>query len=270
MRGHDVVESIVADAPGDPVPAQHRDTDPGQLLARLQALSRDECLRTLRPEATIPVPAQVPGVTGGDRAGCDGRSGLRALFEDAAAGLGQGDREVIELKLRRGLGPGEVAAVLRVSRRRAHTLLSRAVGRLEACLGVLSVGRASRGECGRLGLLLAGWDGQLTARLRTRVHRHIEHCATCGARRDQELHRGLLLGLSPGAALSAGAAESSRCAPGVPAGLRARTLALATGHDPGAAANRAAVLGRAGAFGPQGFPEPLRAARRNRVRRRGP
>src|SRR5262245_52424316 len=93
------------------------------------------------------------------------RAGLRALFEDAAAGLNPAEREVIELQLRLGLEARELAAVLGVSRNRAHTLLSRAKDRLEACLGALLVGRAGRAECGELGEMLTGWDGGLTVLL---------------------------------------------------------------------------------------------------------
>src|SRR3984893_18087970 len=146
------------------------------------------------------------------------RAGSRALSEEAPAGLNPGEREVIELQLRQGLEAGEVATVLGVSRNHAHSLLSRARDQLEACLGVLLVGRAGRGECGELGAMLAGWDGRLTVLLRKRVHRHIEHCATCAARRAFELRTAMLLDLPPGAAISAGAAgrgpSASTGAPG--------------------------------------------------------
>jgi hypothetical protein len=184
------------------------------------------------------------------------RAELRTLFEDAAAGLNPGEREVIELQLRQGLGADEVATVLGVSRNHAHTLLSRAGDQLEACLGVLLVGRAGRDECGELGAMLTGWDGRLTVLLRRRVQRHIEHCATCTARRAFELRPALLLDRSPGAAMAAGAAESSRLASGAPSGLKAHTIALASGHGLGAAAHSTAVLARAGTFGKQGFPTP--------------
>jgi predicted DNA-binding protein (UPF0251 family) len=187
------------------------------------------------------------------------RAELRTLFEHAAAGLNPGEREVIELQLRQGLEAGEVATVLGVSRNHAHTLLSRARGQLETCLAVLLVGRAGRDECDELGSLLTGWDGRLTVLLRKRVHRHIEHCVTCTARRAAELRPAMLLDLSPGAALTAGALESLRVAFGVPAGLRGHTLALASGHGPVAAAHSAAVLARAGAFGKGGFPKPVHA-----------
>jgi hypothetical protein len=187
-------------------------------------------------------------------------SELRTLFEDAAAGLKLDEREVIELQLRQGLAAGEVAAVLGVSGKHAHLLLSRARSDLESCLGVLLVGRAGRDECGELAALLTGWDGQLTAVLRKRVQGHIEHCTTCTVRRAQELRPSMLRNLSPAAALAAGAAESFRLALGAPAALRAHTIALALGRGPGAGAHSTVVLARAGSFGRLGFPGPARAA----------
>jgi predicted DNA-binding protein (UPF0251 family) len=187
-------------------------------------------------------------------------SELRTLFEDAAAGLKLDEREVIELQLRQGLAAGEVAAVLGVSGKHAHLLLSRARSDLESCLGVLLVGRAGRDECGELAALLTGWDGRLTAVLRKRVQRHIEHCTTCTVRRAQELRPSMLRNLSPAAALAAGAAESFRLALGAPAALRAHTIALALGRGPSAGAHSTVVLARAGSFGRRGFPRPARAA----------
>jgi hypothetical protein len=125
---------------------------------------------------------------------------------------------------------------------------------------VLLVGRAGRAECEELGALLAGWDGRLTILLRKRVHRHIERCATCGARRAQELRPAMLLGLSPAAALAAGAALSLRFATGAPEDLRAHTITLATGQGVGAVAHRAAALSRAGAFNRVGSPGRRTAA----------
>jgi hypothetical protein len=197
------------------------------------------------------------------RAGADGRverAELRNLFEDAAAGLNLGEREVIELQLRQGLAAGEVASVLGVSAGHAYLLLSRAKIQLESCLAVLLVGRAGRGDCDELRTLLAGWDGRLTATLRKRLQRHIEHCPTCAATRALELRPARLLNRSPGAALAAGASESFRFALDAPSALRAHTIALAAGHAPGAAANRSAVLARAGHFGKHGFPRPARTA----------
>ena len=229
--------------------------EPERLRAWLYAVARDECLRTGRAKKGASALDKAPDVTGsGDVTARAQRAGLRALFEDAAAGLDPGEREVIELRRRQGLDTSEVAAVLGVSRNQARALVSKATGQLEDCLGALLVSRAGRGECGELGAMLADWDGRLTVRLRERVHRHLGHCPACTARRALELRPARLLGLSPGAAMAVGAAESLRRAFGAPPGLRARAIGLAAGHGPGAAAHRAAVLARAGTFGKRGFP----------------
>src|SRR5580692_1949383 len=229
--------------------------EPERFRAWLYTVARNESLRILRSKKGTSALAEAPDVTddSADVSEHAHRAALRALFEEAAAGLNPGEREVIELQLRQGLEAGEVATVLGVSRNHAHSLLSRARDQLEACLGVLLVGRAGRDECGELGSMLTGWDGRLTILLRKRLHRHIEHCATCTARRAFELRPAMLLDLSVGAAMAAGAAESFRLAFGAPSALRAHTLTVATGHGPVAAAHSAAVLARAGAFGRQGF-----------------
>jgi len=230
--------------------------------AWLYAVARNECRRIARSKTGTPALDQAPGVTDSlDVSDHAEWAELRALFEDAAAGLNPGEREVLELRLRHGLEAREVAAVLGVSRKHAHRSLSRARDQLEACLGVLLVGRAGRAECGELSEMLAGWDGRLTVLLRKRVHRHIGHCATCTARRTFELRPAMLLDRSPGAAMAAGAAESFRVALGAPSGLKAHTIALATGHGPGAVAHATAVLTRAGKFGRHGFPKPAHAAK---------
>ena len=298
MREREVVASIAADGPerlaqaydryADPLykycrsmlgnPADAADTvqdtfviaasrlaglgEPERLRAWLYAVARNECLRV--PRTAKPAPEldgvqdatdEVAGV--GEDAE---RAKLRALLRDAVGGLSPAEREVIELQLRQGLEPAEVAAVLGVSASHAHSLLTRARNQLEACLGVLLAGRAGREECGRLASLLTGWDGRLTVPLRKRVGRHIERCPTCFTRRAFELRPAMLLGLSPGAAMAAAAAESFRLAACAPAGLKAHTLTLASGQGPAAIAHRAGVLGRAGSFDKHGFPRPAHNA----------
>src|SRR5215472_196012 len=236
--------------------------EPERLRAWLYAVARNECLRILRVKKPTSALDEAPDVT--DNAAGVGedaeRAELRALLRDAAGGLNPAEREVIELQLRQGLEPAEVAAVLGVSVSHAHSLLTRARTQLEACLGVLVACCAGRQECGQLASMLTGWDGRLTAPLRKRVHRHIERCPTCFTRRAFELRPAMLLGLSPGAAMAAAAAESFRLAARAPAGLKAHTLMLASGRGPAAIAHRAGVLGRAGSFGKHGFPKPARNA----------
>jgi RNA polymerase sigma factor (sigma-70 family) len=236
--------------------------EPERRRAWLYAVARNECLRILRATKPAPAPDGAPDatdeVTGvGEDAE---RAKLRALLRAAVGGLNPAEREVIELQLRQGLEPAEVAAVLGVSPGYAQSLLTRARNQLEACLGVLLAGRAEREECGRLASMLTGWDGRLSVPLRKRVHRHIERCPTCFTRRAFELRPAMLLGLSPGAAMAAAAAESFRLAARAPAGLKAHTLTLAFGQGPAAIAHRAAVLGRTGSFGKHGFPKPAHNA----------
>ena len=234
--------------------------DPGRLRAWLYAIARNECLRILgspRPAPRVTVPPGMSDTIIDITEGAAERAELRALLTAAARGLDPAEREVLELQLRQGLEPAEVADVLGLSRGQAHSLASRALDQLEACLAVLLVGRAGRGDCRELSALLSGWDGQLTPALRRRAARHIERCATCTTRRVYELRPSVLLGLSAGAAMAVAAAESLRLAAGVPEDLKAHTMALAAGQDPGAVAHRAAAGGRAGPFGRLGFPAPL-------------
>jgi RNA polymerase sigma factor (sigma-70 family) len=233
--------------------------DAERLHAWLYAVARNECLRIGRARKTAPALHEAPEVTGeGGLAGDDAEwADLLALVEDAARGLNPAEREVIELRLRQGLEPGEIAILLGVSRNRVQSLLSRARDHMLASLDVLLVGRAGREECRELASMLSGWDGRLSVPLRKRVHRHIGRCGVCTARCAYELRPAMLLGLSPVAAIVAAAAQSLRSAAGPPAALRSHTLALAADHTPSAIAHRAAVLNRAGSFGRDGFPKPV-------------
>src|SRR5215472_2402112 len=130
--------------------------EPGRLRAWLYAVARNECLRILRAKKLAPALDEAPGVNGdssdvGDGAG---RAELRRLLRDAAAGLNPVAREVIELHLRHGLEPAEVAIVLGVSSNHAQSLVCRAREQLEACLGVHAVARADRSDCAELRSML--------------------------------------------------------------------------------------------------------------------
>jgi RNA polymerase sigma factor (sigma-70 family) len=238
-------------------------SEPDRLRAWLFAVARGECQRTLssRKAAAMPSPdVTQTGEGGGSGIGEDAevgeRTGLRALIEDAVAGLSPAEREVIELRLWHGLEAAEIGAVLGRSRQHGQWVVSRASDQLQACLGVLLVGRARPADCADLGSMLDGWDGTLTPALRWWAHWHIKDCKTCTARRAAELSLVIPAGLTADAAIAAAAGESLGIAAGPPPALREHALALALGEDPSAVAYRAVLLGRAGSFGRQGFPRP--------------
>ncbi|MFC0531256.1 RNA polymerase sigma factor [Phytohabitans kaempferiae] len=166
--------------------------EPERLLPWLYAIARHECLRQLR-DRRRETPAELDDTTA-DTA--DLGAGLRAaeareLVHAAAAGLGAGDREVIELALRHGMSAVDIGAVLGISANHAHARLSRARAQLERALGVLLVARA--GACPTLRELVAGWDGRLDPLLRKRLGRHVDGCARCLASRGALLSPAALL-----------------------------------------------------------------------------
>jgi RNA polymerase sigma factor (sigma-70 family) len=172
--------------------------DPRWLRAWLYAVARNECMWILRSRKITPVPSAAPGEADtviDITEGAAERARLRALFATAAVGLDPDEREILELQLRQGLEPAEVATVLGVSSEWVHVLASRTHDQLEACLAVLLVGGARNGACGELDTMLADWDGQLTVALRKRVYPHIERCSTCSTRLALELGPAVLLGM---------------------------------------------------------------------------
>ena len=92
----------------------------------------------------------------------------------AAAGLGDGDREVIELALRHSLAAADMADVLGMPVNHVHARLSRARAGPGTAIGVLLVARAGSRDCPTLAAFLGDWDGRLTPLLRKRIGRHLD------------------------------------------------------------------------------------------------
>jgi RNA polymerase sigma factor (sigma-70 family) len=216
--------------------------EPDRFRAWLYSVARNECNRRLRARAAA-APLDETGEAPGDAddPGADAEHAeLRDLVRAALSGLNPGEREIIELDLRRGVSGSDLADVLGVSRNQAHALASRARSQFETSLGVLLVARSGREFCPDLAGMLDGWDGALTVLPRKRVNRHIDHCKVCGQRRRRELSPAMLLGLLPVAAL--------------PASLREQVLHLAVDATQGSLAYRARIVHRAGHFAKSGFP----------------
>ena len=182
-------------------------------------MARNECRHRLRSRALAARPDAANELTDEtvDLAADAERAQLRAATGAALAGLGPGDREIVELNLRHDLAGQDLADVLGVSLSQAQALASRAQARFEASLGALLVARTGRESCPELAAGLHGWDGQLDVLLRKRVNRHIERCEICGARKRRELNPAMLFGVLPVALLPLGLAG-----PAVQPGRRSR------------------------------------------------
>jgi RNA polymerase sigma factor (sigma-70 family) len=226
--------------------------DPKRLRSWLYAVARNQCHRRLHSVGEHAPLDEAPDVAdeGADVSATAERAELRALVRDAMTGLGPAEREVLELQLGQGLGSGEVASVLGISRNHAHALLSRARDQMETALGALVVARAGRQDCPALDALLTNWDGRLTVLLRKRMNRHIQQCPVCSQRRRQEMVPPMFLAALPVAALPLATTA-------LPAGLRDQVLRAATGNSPPAVAHRAVVARTTYPFGHHGFPKPL-------------
>jgi RNA polymerase sigma factor (sigma-70 family) len=235
--------------------------DPERLRPWLYTVARNECLRRLRyRRAMAPLDEMADGPDLADEtadvSGEAERADLRALLRTAIGGLNAAEREVIGLQLAQGLDIGEVAAVLGVSRNHAHSLLSRARTQLEASLGVILVGRTGRSECADLDGILRDWDGNLTAALRKRVHRHIGECHVCTQRRGLVLSPAAFGVAGPVLLAALAGRQNVRMAGHVTSAVKDQMLATAAGRDPAALARRAAITGKAAPLGPHGFPRP--------------
>ncbi len=191
------------------------------------------------------------------------RTELADLISDAAGGLSDRDRSILELTYRHGLDGPDLAEALNVSPVNATKMVQRLRDTVERSLGALLVARRIRNTgrgCAELAAVLDGWDGHFTVLMRKRIARHIEACPTC---HDDRQHL-----VSPVALL--GAAPAFIPAPGW---LRERTLneieltPSTTPIPPGKPAPGAASSGGSGAGGATASPAPVVDAGGGRRRR---
>ena len=176
--------------------------DPDKLRPWLYAIARNEALRCIRLRRRENVSDELPEAPSFD-AGPDTlarRTELADLIAEAAGGLSDRDRAVLELSYRHGLDGPELADALGVSPVNATKLVSRLRETVERSLGALLVARrAQRGprECSELAAILADWDGHFNVLLRKRVARHIDSCPTCERNRRRLVSPAALLGVAP-------------------------------------------------------------------------
>jgi RNA polymerase sigma factor (sigma-70 family) len=161
--------------------------DPDRLRPWLYAIVRSQCLHRIKARGRI--------TYGGDESMAEmadtglapddqvAASALQRLVWDAAAGLAERDRSLLDLHLRQGLDGAELGEAMGVSASNAYVMMNRLRGQLERSLGALLVATTGRSDCGDLDRTLTGWDGEYSPLVRKRVARHVDGCATCTARK---------------------------------------------------------------------------------------
>ena len=175
--------------------------EPELLRPWLYSVVRHECLRRIRArdrqafeaeDRLTAMAEQEPGPS--ERAE---QASLRALLEDAATGLNERDRTVLDLHLRHGLDGAELGAAIGESPERTYTLMNRLREQVGRSLGALLVARQGRRDCPGLEDVLQDWDGLFNPLIRKRVARHVDGCLVCERRRALLVAPGALLSVAP-------------------------------------------------------------------------
>lgn len=161
--------------------------EPAKLKSWLFAVARHEALARIRARkravpteelADTPSPEAEDEMTAPERVHDEGE--LREIVWEAATGLNERDRVVLDLNLRQGLVGRDLAEAIGVSENAANVRLHRMKERFERAVGAFLVARQGARDCQDLDGLLAGWDGTFSPRIRKRVARHVERCDVCG------------------------------------------------------------------------------------------
>ncbi len=173
--------------------------DPSRLRPWLYAVVRRECLRRLKARTRVAFgdDEQLEALPDSSASPEEqvATAALRELVWDAAAGLGERDRALLDLHLRHGLEGQELADAMGISAGNAYTSLNRLKTQVERSLGALLIARLGRDDCAGLGTILAGWDGTFSVLLRKRVARHVDGCLVCDERRAALSPLSLLAGV---------------------------------------------------------------------------
>jgi RNA polymerase sigma factor (sigma-70 family) len=175
--------------------------DPDKLRPWLYSIARNEALRRIRQRRRETPSEELPDTASGEP-GPDtlaARMELSELIADAAGGLSDRDRAVLELAFRHGLNGPYLAEALGVSASNANTIVHRLRETIQRSLGALLVSRRVRsaGGCAELAAILDGWDGHFNVLMRKRISRHIESCDSCDEERRRLVSPVALLGATP-------------------------------------------------------------------------
>ncbi|GGO89600.1 hypothetical protein GCM10012280_33180 [Wenjunlia tyrosinilytica] len=198
---HDEAAGALMDVLADAGRHHARLRDHRLLRAWLYALARHACLQRLSSRGVRKGGSGTGGHTGG---GTDGdrtmpspvspevrgrrREELAALAWPEAAGTAPAQREALELAVRHGLAPHEVAAVVGLETAQARALLSRAACEVERTRTALAV--AESGSCPVVARLAGDTQVLLGSALRRELVRHVDDCPGCRATAARELAAG--------------------------------------------------------------------------------
>jgi RNA polymerase sigma factor (sigma-70 family) len=172
-----------------------RDAD--KLRPWLYAIARRSALRVLSERRRQPAFDELPdnAATGPGPFTLTAQNELAQLVAQAAGGLSERDRHVLELAYRRGVTRTDLAQTLGISYDSTVKLLQRLRDTVERSLGALLVARrAAQNGCLQLAADLSGWDEQFTVLMRKRIARHIDSCSTCDGYRRSVLNAVAMLG----------------------------------------------------------------------------
>jgi len=171
--------------------------EPDRLRPWLYAIVRSECLRRLKQRKRVSYADDEQLAEMADDAvtpeEAAEKAALQKLVWDAAAGLADRDRALLDLHLRQGLEGAELGEAMGVSASNAYVMLNRLKSQVDRSLGALLIARLGRDDCEELDKLLGDWDGSFSPLIRKRVARHVEGCSVCGERRKRILSPWMLL-----------------------------------------------------------------------------
>ena len=176
--------------------------EPDKLRPWLYAVTRNEALRRIRERRRELLSDEVPDMASTE-AGPEvlaARTELAELIAEAAGGLSDRDRTVLQLAYYHGMDGPELAEALEVSPSAATKMVQRLRDTVERSLGALLVCRRAQADpeaCPELAAVLEGWDGTFNVLMRKRVARHIESCSICDDERKRRVTPAALLGATP-------------------------------------------------------------------------